>query len=145
MIFGFEASWEQQIFSFLKHDFQLVYTHGTDQNLDEPLPEIPPPFELNYNLGGIFAGGKLLPEIQFRQVFQQDRISESFGETKSPAFNVVNLKFSWLVTKILSLSGGVQNLFGTAYYEHLSRKTPQKRPVYSPGRSFYATLTFNFM
>ncbi len=144
MIFGFEASWEQQLFSFLKHDFQLVYTNGTDQKLDEPLPEIPP-FELNYNLEGIFANGKVLPEIQFRQAFRQDRISESFAETKSPAFNVVNLKCSWLVTRVISFGGGIQNLFDTAYYEHLSRKTQDKRPVYSPGRSFYVTLTFNFI
>lgn len=144
MIFGFEASWEQQIFSFLKHDFQLVYTQGTDHKLDEPLPEIPP-FELNYNLVANFVDGKLHPEIQFRQVFQQTRISESFGETKTPAFNVINLKCSWMVTRILAVSSGIQNLFNTAYYEHLARKSPEKRPVYSPGRSFYITVSFNFM
>lgn len=144
MIFGFEASWEQQIFSFLKHDFQLVYTQGTDHKLDEPLPEIPP-FEMNYNLVANFFDGKLHPEIQFRQVFQQTRISESFGETKTPAFNVINLKCSWMVTRILAVSSGIQNLFDTAYYEHLARKSPEKRPVYSPGRSFYITVSFNFM
>ena len=144
MIFGFEAGWEQQLFSFLKHDFQLVYTYGIDQVLEEPLPEIPP-FELNYRLMGNFAGGKILPEIQFRQVFEQNRISESYGETKTPAFNVVNLKCNWIITGILTVSGGMQNLFDTAYYEHLARKTPLKRPVYSPGRSFYATLTINLM
>lgn len=143
-ISGFEVGWKQQIFSFLKHDFNMVYTRGVNQSLDEPLPEIPP-LELTYRLTGSLLKNKIQPEVLFRQSFKQDRVAVSYGESESPAFNVVDFKCSWLPAKAITVSAGVQNLFDTAYYEHLSRKTPDKRPIYSPGRSFYATLTFNFL
>jgi iron complex outermembrane receptor protein len=143
---GFEMAWKQTIFPNLKHDFSVVYTYGTDGNLDEPLPEIPP-LEIKYRLMGSFVKKRILPEILFRQTFKQDRIATSYGETETPAFNVVDLKLSWLATKNITVTGGVQNLFDTAYYEHLSRSVRdiELRPIYSPGRSFYATLTFNFL
>lgn len=141
---GFELGWKQQIFSFLKHDLNVVYTKGTNQMLDEPLPEIPP-LEITYRLGAGLLKNSIRPELFYRQALKQDKISASFGESESPAFNVVDFKCSWLPTKAITVSAGVENLFDTAYYEHLARKTPDKRPIYSPGRSFYATLTFNFL
>jgi iron complex outermembrane recepter protein len=145
-ISGFELSWKQIILPVLKHDFTVVYTHGKDGKLDEPLPEIPP-LEIKYRLLGSFAKEKIIPEILFRQVLKQDRISTSFGETETPAFNVYDVKLTWLAAKNISATGGIQNLFDTAYYEHLSRsiRVAETRPIFSPGRSFYATLTFNFL
>jgi iron complex outermembrane receptor protein len=145
-ITGFELDWKQTFTSFLKHDFSVVYTYGEDKKLNEPLPEITP-VEFKYRLIGSFANGKLLPELILRQALKQDRIASSYGETETPAFNVVDAKISWLVTKSITASGGVLNLFDTAYYEHLSRSIqgPEKRPIYSPGRSFFVTLTFNFI
>ena len=114
--------------------------------LQEPLPEIPP-LEIVYRLFGNFAKNKLLPEIMFRQVLEQSRIALSYGETETPAFNVVDLKLSWKATKTISVSGGVLNVFNTAYYEHLSRSVRgiENRPIYAPGRSSFITLTFNLM
>mgnify|MGYP000891228647 CR=1 FL=1 len=141
---GFEMSWKQQIFSFLKHDFNLVYTYALNPELDEPLPEIPP-MEITYRLTCSFLRNKIQPEVFFRHAFKQDRIAVSYGETESPAFDVVDLKCLWLPVKAITVSAGIQNLFDVAYYEHLSRKAPDKKPIYSPGRSFYATVTFNFL
>jgi len=143
---GFEIGWKQQLFRNIRHDLSVVYTYGEDQNLNEPLPEIPP-LEIKYRLAGNFLKDRILPEILFRQVLKQDRIATSYGETESPAFNVFDFRLSWLVTKNITLTGGVENIFDTAYYEHLSRsvRDVSMRPIYSPGRSFYATLTFNFL
>ncbi len=143
-ISGFEFGWKQQISSFLNHDFNVVYTKGVNQSLDEPLPEILP-LELTYRLIGSLLKNRIQPEIFFRQALKQDKVSVSYSETESPAFSIVDLKCSWLPAKVITVSAGVENLFDTAYFEHLARKTPDKRPIYSPGRSFYATLTFNFL
>jgi iron complex outermembrane receptor protein len=117
-----------------------------DKKVDEPLPEIAP-FEFKYRLTGNFMHQKLIPELFFRQAFKQNRIATSFGETETPAFHVIDAKISWLASKNITASGGVQNLFDVAYYEHLARsiRGADTRPVYSPGRSFYVTLTFNFL
>lgn len=145
-ISGFEIGWQQQIASVLRHDFSAVYTHGENRSLDEPLPEIPP-MEFKYRLMGSFLKGKIQPEILFRQVLAQERVAISYGETESPAFRVVDAKISCLPTARLTASGGILNLFDVAYYEHLSRSVrgPETRPIYSPGRSFFVTLTFNFL
>ena len=145
LIYGFEFEWNQVITRFLKHDFAIFYTHGKEMETNEPLPEIPP-LELKYRLTGNFANNKVFPEIQYRQAFSQNRVASSFGETETPAFSVFDFKLLWLLTKTISLTGGVLNMFDAAYYEHLSRSIREEgsRPIYSPGRSFYVTLTFNF-
>jgi len=143
---GFEATWNQQITGFLNHNMSLSYTYGKNKVLDEPLPEIPP-FELRYSLLGSFLKNKLQPEIIWRSVAKQCRIASSYGETKTPGFNVFDTKISWQINKAVSATGGVQNLFDMAFYEHLSRsvRNAEKRPIYSPGRSFYVTLTVDFL
>ncbi len=146
LITGFELEWEQVITGFLKHDFTVAYTYGEDKKLKDPLPEIPP-LEIKYRLIGNFLNDKILPELLFRQVLKQDRIAMTYGETTTPAFNVVDAKISWITSKTITATGGVLNLLDTAYYEHLSRTVQgaEKRPVYSPGRSLFVTLTFNFL
>jgi iron complex outermembrane receptor protein len=145
-IAGVELDWKQTITGFLKHDLSVVFTYGEDKKLNEPLPEIAPA-EFKYRLIGSFVNGKILPELMFRQALKQDRIASSYGETETPAFNVLDAKISWLATKSITASGGILNLFDTAYYEHLSRSVQGlgKRPIYSPGRSYFVTMTFNFL
>ncbi len=145
LISGFELEWKQVITSYLRQDFGVVYIYGKDKKLNAPLPEIAP-LEIKYRLYGNFLNDKLLPEILFRQAMKQDRISTSFGETVSPAFNVVDTKISWVASRAITATGGVLNLFDTAYYEHLSRYIlGSVNPIYSPGRSIFVTLTFNFL
>jgi iron complex outermembrane receptor protein len=143
---GFEVGWKQVLCRSFTQNLSMVYTYGENQELDEPLAEIPP-FEFKYRLVGSFVKDKLQPELVFRQVLKQDRIATSYGETKSPAFNVLDAKVLWQVSNVVTASGGVLNVFDTAYYEHLARsvRNVEKRPIYSPGRSFYVTLTMNFM
>jgi len=145
-ISGFEIGWKQVISQMLKHDLSIVYTYGINKKLDEPLPEIPP-LEIDYSLTANFFQNRLLPEITYRRAFKQDRIAVSYGETKTPAFNVFDVKLIWKVSKIITATGGIHNIFDTAYYEHLARSVrgPNVRPIYSPGRSYYFTLTINFL
>jgi iron complex outermembrane receptor protein len=145
-ISGFEIAWNQVISQMLKHDLSIVYTYGIDNKLDEPLPEIPP-MEIKYSLTGNLLQNRLHPEVIFRRAFKQDRIAVSYGETKTPAFNVVDMKIVWLANKTVTLTGGIHNVFDTAYYEHLARSVrgTNVRPIYSPGRSYYITLSIKFL
>ncbi len=143
---GFEISWLQEFAPVLSHEASFGYTYGKDKKLGEPLPEIPP-LEFRYRLMGSFAKNKLQPEVMFRYAAKQDRIAVSYGETETPDFSVVDAKVSWHPNSFLTTTAGVQNLFDTAYYEHLARsiRGATTRPIYSPGRSFYLTLSVNFL
>lgn len=143
---GFEIGWKQQLAQSLSHNLTMAYTYGENQVLNEPLAEIPP-FEFVYRLSGSYLKNKLQPELIFSAVAQQNRIATSYGETKSPGFNVFDAKVSYSISKVVSTSAGVLNILDTAYYEHLARsvRNANKRPIYSPGRSFYLTLTCSFL
>lgn len=143
---GFEFFWKQRLARVLSHDLSIVYTYGKNHELDEPLPEIPP-LEIRYHVAGKFIKEKVRPELVIRRSCKQNRVANSYGETETPRFMVVDARVSWLINHVLTATGGVQNLFDKAYYEHLSRsvRNAEARPIYSPGRSCYLTLTLSFL
>jgi iron complex outermembrane receptor protein len=142
---GFEVSWNQKFSDVLSQNLSVVYTYGENRVLDEPLAEIPP-LEFRYLLMGNFLKDKLKPELIWRCVYKQDRIATSYGETETPAFNVLDAKVLWMISSTFSATAGVQNILDRAYYEHLARsvQNTEARPIYSPGRNFYVTLTLSF-
>ena len=144
-ISGFEMSWQQLLGTRFQQVAELAYTHGQNTSTDEALPEIPP-MEFRYRLLGSFFKKKLRTEVNFRHAFEQDRIAVSYGETKTPSFNRIDLRASYAVSHQLNFSASVQNFLDEAYYEHLSRsvRSADSRPIYSPGRSFYFSLSYNF-
>ncbi|MDA3824207.1 MAG: TonB-dependent receptor [Bacteroidales bacterium] len=142
---GFEVSWIQSLFAGLQHHLSVAYTYGQNLERDDPLPEIAP-FDISYLLLGSYFNKKLRPEISYRYVLGQSRISSEYGETTTPTFNLLDTKISYKFGSALSLSTGIKNIFNVAYYEHLSRSvrgTPN--PIYSPGRSFFVSFNVQFM
>ena len=142
---GFELSWSQKLFAGLQHQFSVAYTYGQDLEREEPLPEIAP-LDLRYSLMGSYLKNKLRPEITFRHVIEQSRVSMEYGETITPAFTLLDAKVSYRVHPRFGMAAGVQNLFDETYYEHLNRSvrgTPD--PIYAPGRNFFVSITVDFM
>lgn len=138
---GMEFMWMQKWPLSLRHRLEAAYTYGKNVAADEPLPEIPP-LDLRLSLSGDY--GRFTPEISLRTVFDQNRVSPSFGEMETPAFLVMNAGAAYRFSSQMKLSGGVENLFDRAYYEHLSRRIPGgDRPLYSPGRNFYLALVWS--
>jgi iron complex outermembrane receptor protein len=122
----------------------MAYTYGQDLTRTEPLPEIAP-FDIRYILSGSYLGNKLKPEISFRYVSSQQRVSTLYGEQSSPSFSLLDLGLSYQFIGRISLAGRIQNVFDQAYYEHLSRSVrgSQSRPIYAPGRSFILTIAID--
>lgn len=138
---GFEVSWNQKLFAGLHHHLSAAYTYGQDLELDEALPEIPP-LDFRYTLMGSYLKNRLRPEVNFRHVLTQNRISEEFGETKTPSFTLIDLQVGYQAFEFLNLRAGVQNLLDEAYYEHLNRPiTGTARPIYAPGRNWFVAVT----
>jgi iron complex outermembrane receptor protein len=142
---GFELSWYQKTATSIYHKINIAFTYGKNQDFNQPLPEIPP-LDIRYALGASFCRNKFHPEIMIRHVLEQNRISSSYGESKTPVFTIADIKASYDFSDKISLIGGVRNLFDEAYYEHLNRSVKgTNKAIYAPGRSFYLTLSINLM
>jgi len=103
------------------------------------------PFDFRYSLSGSFWSGKLAPELRFRQVATQRRVSAPFGETRTPGFSLLDLRLAYSPSPWLRLDLGASNLFDVHYYEHLSRPVAASQvPIYAPGRNFYASASLTF-
>ncbi|WP_461632567.1 TonB-dependent receptor domain-containing protein [Labilibaculum euxinus] len=142
---GFEFSWYQKITSSIYHKVNVAYTYGKNMDFNQPLPEIPP-LDIRYALGASFCRNKFHPEIMIRHALKQNRISNNYGESKTPAFTIADIKASYDFSDKIKLIGGVRNLFDEAYYEHLNRSVKgSNKAIYAPGRSFYLTLAISLM
>ncbi len=115
---------------------------GEETVKNDPLPEIPP-LEGTVQFSYKFFSDRLVPRIQVRLVSEQNRISQSYGEQKTPGFITAAASISYAPFKFTSLIGGVENIFDTPYYEHLNRRiVGSTERLYEPGRFFYLTFIF---
>lgn len=141
---GFELSWVHQPTAWLKQQAGIAYTYAQDLDVKAPLPETAP-LDFRYTLSGIFLKQKLSPELGFRYVMKQSRISRNFGETPTASFAVLDFSASYILSEKIRVSAGVNNLLDKNYYEHLSRFIKEMNtPVYSPGRNFYIRLSATY-
>ncbi|MEI7500557.1 MAG: TonB-dependent receptor [Bacteroidota bacterium] len=115
---------------------------GEETVKNDPLPEIPP-LEGTVRLSYKFFRGKLIPNASVRMVSEQNRVSQSYGESKTPGFITAAVSVSYAPCKFASLVGGIENIFDTPYYEHLNRRiVGSTERLYEPGRFFYLTFIF---
>jgi iron complex outermembrane receptor protein len=109
---------------------------------NDALTEIPP-FESKAVFHYHFFDGKFVPQFSVRVVAAQNHVSEASYETETPGFTTVGFSFKYLFNKYFSITGGVENLFDKAYYEHLNRNIiGSNENFYEPGRVFYLNLFF---
>jgi iron complex outermembrane receptor protein len=115
---------------------------GEETVKNDPLPEIPP-LEGTVRFSYKFFRGKLIPNASVRMVSEQNRISQSYGESKTPGFITAAASVSYAPCRFASFVAGVDNMFDTPYYEHLNRRiVGSSERLYEPGRVFYFTVIF---
>ena len=78
--------------------------------------------------------------LQYIVSFRQDNIA--IFETKTPAYQLVNLGFGASLKNNISFKIGVNNVFDRTYFDHLSRLKYQG--VNGMGRNIFATATVPF-
>lgn len=143
--YGYEFGFERTIFRtiFMKLNTNFTFAHNVDW--DEPLPEIAP-LTTNAALG--YDNDKLHIEFDGRFVGHQDRVATSFGEMRSPNFNIYNFSVSYKFKENAKIGFAIDNIFDTKYYDHLSR--PYKNmmdagtPYYDMGRNIKFSLKLMF-
>lgn len=142
-LYGFEFSWMQDWTGVIREHFNINYTHGTNRDNGNPLPEIAP-LNLRYRISARLNGEQLQPYAQFRYVADQKRVAPEFGERSTAAFRTLDLGRNWKPVEQLQLSTAVQNIFKEAYREHLSRFISAGMPLNAPGRNVTVTVAYQF-
>lgn len=158
-LWGWELSYHSPVINNWSAGFSIARTCGINPEADEyvfengnlieikkvkndPLPEIPP-LEARLNLDYIFFKGNLVPGVNIRMVARQDRPSAAYNEKETPGFVVAGASLLWKFNEYLTVSGGIENIFDKAYYEHLNRRIIGSIDnLYEPGRLFYINLIF---
>jgi len=110
---------------------------------NDALTEIPP-MESTVILYYKVNKGKFVPKLKVRMVAAQNHVSEASYEQTTPGFVVTSFLLNYTLNKYFKVSAGVNNLFNTAYYEHLNRNIiGSNYNLYEPGRVYYVNLIFN--
>ncbi len=157
---GFEFVYSSPVEFRLGTDISAAFTYGTIDNssryiinedgqvtgdeeiVNDALAEIPP-FEATVKLKYRFFKGKFVPEFAVRMVAAQNHVSLSQDEQASPGFVTAKFYFKYYFNKHLSITGGVNNIFNKAYFEHLNRNIiGENYELYEPGRNFWINLYF---
>jgi iron complex outermembrane receptor protein len=141
LIAAYTAGINPKAVNYIVENGQVV---GSETVINDPLPEIPP-FETNIRFHYNLFDNKLKPEIHLRFVAPQNRISKAYDEQTTPGFFTAGINANYTVSKYLSFTGGISNIFDNAYYEHLNRRIiGSKAPLYEPGRIFYLNVIVKF-
>ena len=141
---GFELEATVQLMDNLQLYTTAAYTHARNLDWDEPLPEIPP---FSATTGLKYERDRYSIHFKGRFVADQERIAESFDETRTPGFSVFDLQGHVEPIKGLSVGAAVLNIFNRNYYEHLNRgyrNMPEQGLIYEPGRNVTVFVRYEF-
>jgi outer membrane receptor protein involved in Fe transport len=159
---GFDWFGEVDLYPRLSTFARMSYVQGQDQQIDQPLPAIPP---LDSMIGlRLHSPEKMRRweiELAARIVANQNRLgavhSDFFPggyatiEEATPGFSVWHISGYWNYTKNLKLVAGIDNIFNRNYQEHLDLRLsgPVGYPagttrVLSPGTTPYFGVNWVF-
>ncbi|MDR3111834.1 MAG: TonB-dependent copper receptor [Elusimicrobiota bacterium] len=152
-IYGSEFGINYEITQEVKAKTSLSYSYGKNESDNNPLPQIPP---LEGKISLIYDTEKWQTGLIWRLTAKQDRVSINQGNvvgkdfSESDAFNILSANVSVLLREHIKLSIGIDNIFDTAYYEHLNLAGNSNwgfsanEKIYEPGRIFWLKLNVDF-
>ena len=115
----------------------ISYIIGYHQELEEPLPMIPP-FKGSISLQR--SGEWIDLEARMNWAAAQNRIaSENSFENKTPGYLLADLFSRFKLTESIQIQAGVENLFNRYYVDHLSVNS-----LPGPGRNVHVSMKVQF-
>lgn len=152
-IMGGETGFSYQLSDRWKTDASLNYSRAKNSSNHKPLPQIPP---LEVRLGLNWEAGNWSSGSLLRLVSRQNRIAENEGNVvgkdfkKSAGFAVFSVNMAYNIAQNIKLSSGIDNLFNTAYSEHLNLAGNStfgyavNSSVNEPGRTWWGKINVTF-
>lgn len=138
---GFSWSCEYDLSDQLTPFATMYYIEGRDMVIHQPLPQMPPlDTRLGVRLHDPNGGGKWGVECFARVVDNQDRLgtirqgADSLVtiEQATPGFTTWHLRCYYNWTRNMHLIGGIDNVFGKNYLEHLDTRLVGAQSTFPP-------------
>lgn len=143
---GVEATVGMDVFRDFKWDVNLAYVYAKNQDLGESLPLTPP---LSGSVRLAYQRDSRWADLVYRFASSQEDIAPSFGETRTPSYGVLDLRFGFNLTQGMRLGFAVLNLLDESYYDHLNFAFNNQQDltgarIREPGRNASAYLQYQF-
>tara|TARA_R110002124_G_scaffold87407_1_gene225141 strand:+ start:180136 stop:182430 length:2295 start_codon:yes stop_codon:yes gene_type:complete len=136
-------------FDFLE-DFnfttEVAYVYAKNKDLNESLPLVPP-LVTRLKLG--FEREKFWASVNYTLTSDQNNISESFGETSTPGYEVMDIRIGVVPINNLTLGVAALNVFDKTYHNHLNfsfanQANFERVPINDPGRNLSTFVQYKF-
>ncbi len=141
---GFETNAKFKVTKKININLWASYTYAKNISMSEPLAEIPP-FMSGIHIS--YTSKKIKTGVKAKYSAKQDRTSDSFSETETPDYQLLDFYLSYRPFKMLEFSFTVNNILDAHYYDHMSRaykNMSEKSMFYEIGRNFGLSAKINF-
>ena len=125
---------------------ELAYVYAKNKDLNESLPLVAP-FTTRFKLG--FEQEKIWANAIYTLTSKQANISESFGETSTAGYEVLDVRLGFIPINNLTLGVAALNVFDKNYHNHLNFSYKNQAgfgaiPINDPGRNFSVFVQYKF-
>ena len=143
---GFEIAAGVDFLNAFNFTTELAYVYAKNKDLNESLPLVPP-LTTSFKFG--FEKERFWVNAIYRITSAQNDISTSFGETRTPGYEVMDLRLGVVPFKNLTLGVAALNVFDATYHNHLNFSFNNqadfgKVPINDPGRNLTAFVQYKF-
>jgi len=143
---GFEVMAGADFWDNFNFTTELAYVYAKNKDLDESLPLVPP-LTTRFKLG--FEKERFWLNVNYTLTSKQDNISESFGETSTAGYEIMDIRLGVVPFKNLTLGVAALNVFDETYHNHLNFSFKNQAdfgavPINDPGRNLSAFVQYKF-
>ena len=146
---GFEFYGDLKFANHFNFLTEVAYVYTENKDFNENLPLTPPlvtRLKLGYELDNFWAS------VQYNLTARQPKISNSYGESTTSGYEVMDVKAGFSPVKNLNLGIGVLNVFDQYYNNHLTfafKDQPDisnanRIPITEAGRNFTLFVNYKF-
>lgn len=143
---GFEVFGDLKFANHFNFLTEVAYVYTENRDFHENLPLTPPlvtRLKLGYELTKFWAS------VQYNLTSKQNKISNSYNESTTAGYQVMDIKAGFIPVKNVNLGFGLLNVFDKYYNNHLTfaytnQTSLNGRPVTEPGRNFTVFVNYKF-
>jgi iron complex outermembrane receptor protein len=143
---GFEVYGDLKFANNLNFVTEIAYVYTENKDLNESLP-LTPPLITRLKLG--YETKLFWASLSYNITSPQNKISNSFGESATSGYEIMDIKGGINPVKNLNVGFGVLNVFDKFYNNHLNYSFNNqegfgKTPITEPGRNFTVFINYKF-
>jgi len=143
--FGMELFFNYNFYKDFHFMTDFSYTSAFNKTFGEHLAQVLP---FTAHAGLKWEPKKYWIDIRSEFVLEQNQISKSFGETKTPSYILLDLRAGVKPIKNVTIGAAVLNIFNETYYNHLNfsykNSDINSGKIYETGRSFSLFAKYQF-